>query len=522
MSPLLRWVCVALFVVNASAQTPQINEGGVVSGASFAAAPAAVSAGSVISIFGTELATSSVGAVDLPLPTNIDGAEVLVNDIAAPLFFVSPNQINAQLPWEFINAGMVNVQAVVNGVESNIVSISIAAQEPGLFATNQTGSGQGAILISGAGGSLAAPTDSPGARPVTRGQELIEIFCTGLGVVTNQPASGAPAPDNPLSETALPPTVTIGDVPALVSFSGLGPGFVGLYQVNAQVPKNVPIGEAVPVVLTIGGVDSNTVTIAVQPAPGEVVITVSPSSDTLQVNQTKQFTATVAEGSNQTVSWLVNEVLGGNSRVGTISTTGLYIAPAAVPTPDTVSIRAVIVADPTKSATAEVTITLPPSDNYPRANAGSVLRDSPPLSLITIHGSTVAVLDWTAKDESGTEEDVLAVCHSLTPSGIPHVHPASLQEALTYPVVAVAGVLNLKRRLRESERIPLINYVAGGGTLLLWRPSIDDLLEGLGIFAFQAHKGQNLRPLTFDPQTRDPALRYIDHDIEIHWQLTYR
>ncbi len=60
------------------------------------------------------------------------------------------------------------------------------------------------------------------------------------------------------------PTVTIGDVPAVVNFSGLAPGFVGLYQVNVEVPANAPTGEAVEVVLTIGGVASNTVTIAVE------------------------------------------------------------------------------------------------------------------------------------------------------------------------------------------------------------------------------------------------------------------
>ena len=64
--------------------------------------------------------------------------------------------------------------------------------------------------------------------------------------------------------TTTAPTMTIGSVPATVSFSGLAPGFVGLYQVNVQVPENAPAGDAVPVVLTIGGISSNTVTIAVQ------------------------------------------------------------------------------------------------------------------------------------------------------------------------------------------------------------------------------------------------------------------
>ena len=91
----------------------------------------------------------------------------------------------------------------------------------------------------------------------------MQIYGTGLGPVTNQPASGDPAPSDPLSETVMTPTVTIGGVSATVNFSGLAPGFVGLYQVNATVPDNVPTGDAVPVVLNIGGAASNTVTIAV-------------------------------------------------------------------------------------------------------------------------------------------------------------------------------------------------------------------------------------------------------------------
>ena len=86
--------------------------------------------------------------------------------------------------------------------------------------------------------------------------------CTGLGDVTNRPASGAVT--SGLSETIAKPTVTIGGVSAPLSFSGLAFFFVGLYQVNVQVPANAPVGDTVQVVLTIGGVSSNSVTIAVQ------------------------------------------------------------------------------------------------------------------------------------------------------------------------------------------------------------------------------------------------------------------
>ena len=100
--------------------------------------------------------------------------------------------------------------------------------------------------------------------PVPRGGS-IELYMTGLGPVTNQPASGKPAPSSPnLSSTTTLPTVMLGNVPAPVTFSGLAPSFVGLYQVNLQIPQNAPAGDAVPLVVSIGGINSNTAAIAVR------------------------------------------------------------------------------------------------------------------------------------------------------------------------------------------------------------------------------------------------------------------
>jgi len=140
--------------------------------------------------------------------------------------------------------------------------VNIAPFAPGLFTLNATGTGQGAVLISGTA-QFAAPLSVPGSRPALRG-EFISIYGTGLGAVSNQPATGAAAQANPPSVTTSTPTVTIGGILAPVSFSGLAPGAVGLYQVNVQVPTGTPAGNAVPVTLSIGGVTSNTVTIAVQ------------------------------------------------------------------------------------------------------------------------------------------------------------------------------------------------------------------------------------------------------------------
>jgi uncharacterized protein (TIGR03437 family) len=82
--------------------------------------------------------------------------------------------------------------------------------------------------------------------------------------VTNTPADGGISPVSPLAYTTTNATVTVGGVPASVIFAGLAPNFVGLYQVNVQVPQTAPVGGSVPVILTIGGAVSNSVTIAVQ------------------------------------------------------------------------------------------------------------------------------------------------------------------------------------------------------------------------------------------------------------------
>jgi uncharacterized protein (TIGR03437 family) len=154
-----------------------------------------------------------------------------------------------------------SVTATVGSQVSTPQTVSLAAFAPAIFTLNLQGTGQGAILI--ANTALLAGSQGSGSRAALKG-EYISIFCTGLGAVSNQPATGAAASADPLSNTTTTPTVTIGGVDATVTYSGLAPGFAGLYQVNAQVPAGAPAGGTVAVVMKIGGSTSNTVTIAVQ------------------------------------------------------------------------------------------------------------------------------------------------------------------------------------------------------------------------------------------------------------------
>jgi uncharacterized protein (TIGR03437 family) len=234
------------------AASPAVNNGGVVHAASFSAA---VAAGSIASVFGTNLAFSTALATAVPLPLVLGNVSARVNAVSAPLVFVSPQQINLQIPWEAAGQAILTVTA--GAVPGPAQSLTLAPAAPGIFTATQTGAGQGAIVIAN------TATLADGARPARRG-EVVSIFCTGLGPVTNRPATGVAALGEVLSRTQTLPDVTVGGLPAEVSFSGLAPGFVGLYQVNVKIPDNAPAGAAVPVELTILGVKSNSVTIAVQ------------------------------------------------------------------------------------------------------------------------------------------------------------------------------------------------------------------------------------------------------------------
>jgi uncharacterized protein (TIGR03437 family) len=223
---------------------PILNSGGTVNNASFAAAMP-VAPGSLVSIFGTGLAGANQTALTL-------------GGVPLPLLHTFPLQVDAQVPWELAGQTQAQLAIVTDDLNGNTVTVPLAPFSPGLYSMNGSGKGQGAILINGAT-NLAAP-----GHPATRGTDYINIFATGLGPVTNQPPTGAPAPSGPFAETTSTVTVFIGGAPATVTFAGLAPGWIGLYQVNVKVPASAPVGDAIAVSLSVAGVPSNQVTLSVQ------------------------------------------------------------------------------------------------------------------------------------------------------------------------------------------------------------------------------------------------------------------
>jgi len=251
----------AAFVVGPG---PAILSGGLVS----AANPLGGSVGSpgaLMSLYGTNLTAATVAVQDFPnpfpLPYTLGGVTLTVGGYPAPLLSVSPGFLNFQVPYELTTRPQ--TVTVAQGTLSSLMSLSMAVVTPSLFSMNQQGGGQGAVRIANTP-IIPAPTGTfAGSRPVQAG-EYLEIYCTGLGAVSPAVEDGAPASGTQLSSTLRFPTVSIGGVNALVTFSGLTPGIAGLYVVDVQVPAGTGSGDAIPVVLTIAGVVSNTVTIAVQ------------------------------------------------------------------------------------------------------------------------------------------------------------------------------------------------------------------------------------------------------------------
>lgn len=227
---------------------PTFNASGVVNAASFTAP---VSPGSLISIFGSNLANSGT-ASSLPLPTSMGGVCVTANGTAIPLLYTSPTQINAQLPPN-LAAGRVTlaVNSVSLGQVSQGVQAQVNATAPAIFSTDFQGK-KWAQLFHAKDFSLVTP-DHPAHR-----DEILILYVTGLGSVNPTVPAGQAASASPLSITTQTVSVRIGYSSYDVQFAGLAPGFLGVYQLNIYVPGDREQADDLPVVVTAGGASSST------------------------------------------------------------------------------------------------------------------------------------------------------------------------------------------------------------------------------------------------------------------------
>lgn len=228
---------------------PVILSNGVVSSASF---QPQISPGSLASIAGSNLATSTPAAPTTPLPTTLAEASVTVNGKAAPILYASPTLINFQVPWETA-VGNASVTVTVDGVASNTMTVPVTATAPGIFYYST-----GAAIAQDFDYSL-----NTSSNPAHAGSFLI-AYLTGAGAVTPSVTDGAATPSTGLVTTSQQPTVTIGGVNAPVLFSGLTPGLIALWQLDVTVPSGLAAG-SYPMVVTINGQVSNSATVSIAP-----------------------------------------------------------------------------------------------------------------------------------------------------------------------------------------------------------------------------------------------------------------
>jgi uncharacterized protein (TIGR03437 family) len=220
-----------------------------------------VAIGSWATLFGDAFADGEAQATSAPYGSPLGVTEVRLGDVPLPLLYVNANQVNALIPRN-LDPNTQHQIVVQRGPAISVpVQITVADVLPGIYTVSQDGLGQGAILI-GDTGLLAAPA-AGNARPVKRG-ESVTIFLSGLGPVEAPPPDGTPAPDDQPSRTLATPLVTMGDAQAEVQFSGLAQGQAGTYKIVAVVPDDAPSGDTVTLVVTMNGVPSNPVTIAIE------------------------------------------------------------------------------------------------------------------------------------------------------------------------------------------------------------------------------------------------------------------
>jgi len=242
-------------ITNSQSSNPQISAGGIVNAASF---QAPLTRGALASIFGSNLAGGIAGATQIPLPRTLGGVQVTVAGTLAPLVYVSPGQINFQVPFEAPITGNVAVVVMRDGTPSTPQNAAMAEYAPGVFTYARNATTLDPVILHGGDNSLVTPSSPATAN------EILVIYATGAGSFDHPPATGNPASDTPVANTLVTPTVKIGGASAQVQFAGLTPGLVGLLQINIQLPATLPAGNSLPLVIAFGTSTAPIVNLAVR------------------------------------------------------------------------------------------------------------------------------------------------------------------------------------------------------------------------------------------------------------------
>jgi uncharacterized protein (TIGR03437 family) len=211
---------------------------------------AGIAPGGLITVFGSSLSPVNLATSEIPLPTALADSCLTVNGLPVPILFVSPAQLNAQMPFETV--GNVAVVLRTPGGSSNNFNIQVIPTAPSVFHSGTAGPlFDIPTVFRNSNNELVTDSD-----PVHK-NDILVIYLTGMGATTPAVATGMPAPVNPLAVALNKPTVTLGNSQLGLLYYGLAPGTVGVYQINVQVPSSIKSGLAVPLTISQGAFSSS-------------------------------------------------------------------------------------------------------------------------------------------------------------------------------------------------------------------------------------------------------------------------
>jgi len=230
---------------DAAVASPQISK--VTNAADFTQP---VAPGGLISVFGSQMSPVNMATSEIPLPLALGESCLTINGVPMPMLFVSSSQINGQLPFN-VDGNATMTLRTPGGISDNFY-FSIMPAAPSIFRSGAAGPMTGlATVIRADNNELVTPTN-----PLHSGDQIV-IYATGLGRTSPPVDTGLPAPSDPLPAAVIVPAVTLGGVSMNISYAGLAPGEVGVYQINATVPAKPPQGMEIPLVIDQGGASTS-------------------------------------------------------------------------------------------------------------------------------------------------------------------------------------------------------------------------------------------------------------------------
>ncbi|MCL4401571.1 MAG: hypothetical protein M1436_02755 [Acidobacteria bacterium] len=212
--------------------------------------------GGLIAVLGHDLSPVNIATKEVPLPTALGESCLSVNGAPVPMLFASSTRINAQLPFN-VDGRAAMVLRTPGGV-SDTLNLMILPTAPGVFRDGTAGTDTGiAMVMRLKDNQLVTPSN-----PIHPDDQIM-IYLTGMGKTSPEVEAGTPAPSDPAAVTLIEPAVTLGGLNLPILYSGLAPGQVGVYQIQAIVPfHGVPLGFDVPLTISQGS-SSTTLTVRV-------------------------------------------------------------------------------------------------------------------------------------------------------------------------------------------------------------------------------------------------------------------